>query len=83
MKSVCHTYSLTETHIMRVKQMAEETGLSEGLIVRNAIDLLQEHYARMSPMVRGHPFDELTEEPILPPDHITRISDLIGERRAP
>lgn len=79
MKAITHTYSLTETHILRVKQMAEETGLSEGLIIRNAIDLLLENYKRLYPIARGHLFRERVEElpDVQPADHITRISDLV------
>lgn len=77
MKSIVHTYSLTEQHIMIVKQIAEETGLSEGLVVRNVIDLLKEHYVRMGKLARGHIFRETIEDEIPTIHRVTRISDLI------
>jgi len=77
MKSVMHSYSLTEQHVMRVKLMAQEAGLSEGLIVRNAIDLLHEHYARMGKVARGHILRETVEEEVPVIHRVTRISDLI------
>jgi predicted urease superfamily metal-dependent hydrolase len=79
MKSVTHTYSLTEYHIMTVKLMAEESGLSEGLIVRNAIDLLREQYAQMGKVARVHQFREAAEEEVPAIHSITRISDLLGD----
>jgi hypothetical protein len=78
MKSVKHNYSLTEAHIMVVKQIAEETGLSEGLIVRNAIDLLKEQYVSAGKVARGHIFRETAEEELPAIHRITRISDLVG-----
>jgi hypothetical protein len=77
MKSAMHSYSLTEQHIMLVKLMAADTGLSEGLIVRNAIDLLNEHYVRMGQVAPGHIFRETAEEEVPAIHRITRISDLI------
>jgi hypothetical protein len=77
MKAVKHNYSLTEQHIMTVKQIAEETGLSEGLIVRNAIDLLQEEYVRAGKMAKVHLFQEPIEKEVPAIHRITRISDLL------
>jgi hypothetical protein len=41
--AVTKTYSLTMQHIGKVADMAEKSGLSQGEIIRRAIDLLDEH----------------------------------------
>jgi hypothetical protein len=64
MKSKMNAYSLTEYHIMTVKQIAEETGLSEGQIIRNAIDWLLEEYVRAGKMAKVHLFQEPIEEEV-------------------
>ncbi len=79
MKAVKHNYSLTEAHIMAVKQMAEETGLSEGHVVRNAIDRLLEEYVRAGKIARVHLFQEPIEEEVPAIHRVTRISDLMGD----
>jgi len=77
MRAVMHSYSLTGRHVVLVKLMAAETGLSEGLIVRNAIDLLQEQYAHMGKVSPGRIFRKADDEEIPVIHRVTRISDLI------
>ena len=42
--SVSKTYSLTIGHIMRVADLAERLKISQGEVMRNAIDLLYEKH---------------------------------------
>lgn len=62
--AITKTYSLTLTHIGRVSNMAMRTGLSQGEIIRRAIDLLwaqMEYDERQSETAGQQPNPDLNE----------------------